>query len=353
MARNDKTAAKLTKLAKLVESLQGAGTLLITMQDNPDPDAIAAAVGLRALAHGVADVTCTLAHGGRVGRAENRALVQYLGLRLQDLSELDVSKFRRLAMVDTQPGTGNNSLPEGVVPDIVIDHHPIRRTTRSASYTDIRRKYGSTATIVWEYLRQAQIEIEIPVATALLYGVRSDTQDLGREASQADIQAMEDLYPLANKRMLSQIQRGRVPASYFQLLSDAIRNASVYDESIVSLLGEVDNPDMMGEVADLLLRHEKTNWTLCFGFYGGKGLLSVRSLDGVKPAGEVVHSIVRRIGTGGGHTNAAGGQIPLKEDTPDQRAKTETKVRRRFLKALEINARGKGAPLVRDRGPGI
>jgi nanoRNase/pAp phosphatase (c-di-AMP/oligoRNAs hydrolase) len=346
MSKTNKTADRFTKLA---ERMKGKKALLIVMQDNPDPDAIGAAVALRELANKVAGAQCSIVHGGTIGRAENRALVQYLDLSLRAFDRVDLDRFDLIALVDTQPGAGNNSLPEGVVPDIVVDHHPIQPATRAAPLTDVRGNYGATSTIFWEYLQQAGIRPETPLATALLYGIRSDTQDLGREATAADIKAIEQLYPLANKRMLSYIQRGRVPASYYRMLADALRAAMSYGPCIVTRLGEVDNPDMMGEVADLLLRHEDSDWTLCYGFYQGKALLSLRCTDTAQRADEVVRGVVAGMGTGGGHANAAGGQVPLKEDTATERRRVGRKLRHRLLRALRIKAT-RGWRLIRSGG---
>jgi nanoRNase/pAp phosphatase (c-di-AMP/oligoRNAs hydrolase) len=189
-------------------------------------------------------------------------------------------------MVDTQPGTGNNSLPAGIEPDIVIDHHPIHRQTRAAPFTDIRRSYGATSTILVEYLIEAGITPDPPLATALLYGIRSDTQDLGRECSRYDIEAIEFLYPFANKRMLGIIQRGKVPRVYYQMLADALRNARVQGPAVITELGDIDNPDMIAEVADLLLREDETTWSMCTGYWNNKLLISLRTSEETILAGE-------------------------------------------------------------------
>ena len=106
------------RVEKLIQLLKGKGNLLIVMQDNPDPDSIASAVGLRRFANNTAGVQCSITHSGTIGRSENRALVNYLSLNLHQISNIDFKKFDLIAMVDTQPGTGNNSLPETQKPHI-------------------------------------------------------------------------------------------------------------------------------------------------------------------------------------------------------------------------------------------
>lgn len=322
------------KLAQLNDIFGGNRSLLILLQDNPDPDSIASAMALRKLANTAAGLQCSIAHGGRVGRGENRALVKYLSLNLRKSSEIDFHAFDLIAIVDTQPWTGNNSLPADTEPDIVIDHHSCRQETKTCRFTDIRSSYGATVTILFEYLQTAGIEIDVPLATAMLYAIRSDTQDLGRDTTRADLEVVMALYPIANKRMLSEIQRGKVERNYFQMLGDGLRNARVYGPAIVTGLGRVENPDMIAEIADLLLRDDETNWTLCFGIYQDRLLLSIRTSHETLRADKVIRRIVGRKGTGGGHPSYAGGQIPLARTTPKAITHLENAVLKRFLAAL-------------------
>jgi nanoRNase/pAp phosphatase (c-di-AMP/oligoRNAs hydrolase) len=335
MRAAEKTGSKLQRLG---EVLAGKAYLLIVMQDNPDPDSLAAAVALRRLARGLANVQVSLACGGTVGRGENRALVKYLGLNLRTPEEIDYEKFDVVAMVDTQPGVGNNSLPASIEPDIVIDHHRIRRQTRTVTFTDIRSDYGATSTILAEYLLQAGITPETPLATALLYGIRSDTQDLGREASRHDIESIEFLYPYANKRMLGEIQRGKVPRVYYQMLANALRNARIQRPAIITDLGDINNPDMIAEVADLLLREDETSWTMCTGTWNDKLLISIRTSEESNLAEKVIRRMVARHGTGGGHLTYAGGQIPLTGKDKVRRGKLIRHMQDRFVEVIGAEA---------------
>jgi len=333
MKRSNKQSQRTEKYEKLRAVLKGKGHMLIVMQDFPDPDAMGASAALRELAN-ARRVNCSFGHGGTIGRAENRELAKYMGLNLRQVGELDLERFDLVATVDTQPGQGNNSLPADVVPDIVIDHHPVRRTTRSAAFTDVRRHYGSTCTILYEYLQEAKIVPEPPLATGMLYGIRSDTQDLGREATQADIEAYLSLYPIANKRMLGQIENGWVPTGYFRMLAKALAETRVCGECIVSNLGEIENPDMIGEVADLLLRNENSVWALAFGAFQGRVLLSLRTSLPDTDAGKVMRRLVGRRGSGGGHHASAGGQIPLKTDSQAERRRIDNDIRQRFRRTV-------------------
>jgi len=324
----------LSKVKKLNALLRGRSRLLIVIQDNPDPDSIASAVALGRLVNALANTQCSITHGGTVGRAENRALVRYLDLNLRPCGGIEFEKFETISLIDTQPGTGNNCLPEQLVPDIVIDHHPCRAVTRRAPFTDVRSRYGATATILLEYLRAAKVTLDTALATSLLYAIRSDTQDLGREAIKADIEAIGFLFELANKRMLGEIQRGSVQRPYFQMLAEALQNARVFKNCITTTLGQTDNPDMIGEVADLLLRDEETDWVMCSGYFSDRLFISIRTSEHDSRADSIIQTIVEGIGTGGGHQTYAGGQIPLRKRTKQGYSRLEQLTEQRFLRAV-------------------
>jgi nanoRNase/pAp phosphatase (c-di-AMP/oligoRNAs hydrolase) len=125
-------------------------------------------------------------------------------------------------------------------------------------------------------------------------------------------------------------------------LARALESARVYGNCIVADLGDVDNPDMMGEMADLFLRHEGIDWVLCHGVHEGKLLLSMRTSQSRRRAGDVMKTIVSRIGTGGGHATAAGGQVPLKKGTRAERNSRRKTFRDRFLREVgSTNGRGR------------
>jgi nanoRNase/pAp phosphatase (c-di-AMP/oligoRNAs hydrolase) len=332
MARRNSSPSRLAKLSSVLE---GAKSMLIIMQNSPDPDAIAAAVALREIANELHGVPCSIAHSGTVGRAENLALLKYLGLNTRTLEDLGLERFDRLGMVDAQPGAGNVNFDPSVRLDIVIDHHPIRRETRSARFTDIRSRYGATSTILYEYLREAGIEIPTPLATALVHGIRSDTQDLGRESTRADIDAFLDLYPTANAKVLGRIVSAPLPRSYFSKLQGAISRATIHGNRIVSYLGELDSQEMIAEAADLLLRVEGMRWSMCLGMIDGWLHMSLRSTDREQHAGKIARNLGGRRGFGGGHHTLAAAQIPLpiENDSPIQVARMVRSLIKRFLRA--------------------
>src|SRR5262249_58484379 len=89
-------------------------------------------------------------------------------------------------------------------------------------------------------------------------------------ATPADIEAAHFLYPHANKRRLSKIENARVPREYFRVFREAIDKAVLYgNRAVISLLGDVQYPDMVAEVADFLLRLDLRDWAAAIGTFEG------------------------------------------------------------------------------------
>ncbi len=323
-------------LADLLRELERPGPLVILPHDNPDPDSMASAVALKFLVHRLQEKEAYIALGGIVGRAENRAMRTYLNIELVPVSEVRFTGDVQIALVDTQPGRSNNSLPEGVVPTVVIDHHPAYAAYPGVPFLDLRENYGATSTILTEYLRESKLDVEPKIATALFYGIAAETQDLGREATAADIEASHFLYPYANKRRLAKIENARVPREYFRVFREAIDHAVLYDHKIVvSLLGDVQYPDMVDEVADFLLRLDGAEWSAAIGAYNGCLYCSIRTTDRETNAGDLLQGVLGAK-SAGGHDQIAGGRIPLGPD-PAERVKKACDVRHRFLSALGVD----------------
>ncbi len=322
-------------LPSLLQALDGPGPLVILPHDNPDPDALASAAALKYLVATLIKKDAHIVLGGIVGRAENRAMLTYLSITLVPVSEVRFGGDTQVALVDTQPGRPNNSLPEGVLPAAVIDHHPAYDTYAGVPFLDLREAYGATSTILTEYVRESKLAPEAKIATALFYGIAAETQDLGRESTAADIEAAHFLYPYTNKRRLAKIENARVPREYFRGFREGIERAMLYEKVVVSILGEVRYPDMVAEVADFLLRLEQVEWAAALGTFGGCLHCSVRTTDREVNAGDLLQRVLGSK-SAGGHDMIAGGRIHVGDD-PVLRERAAAAVRDRLLRALGVD----------------
>ena len=321
-------------LPALLQAIARPGPIVILPHDNPDPDALASAATLTYLFRELGKRDATIALGGIVGRAENRAMLTYLNINLIPVSSIGFAAETIVALVDTQPGRSNNSLPEGVTPTIVIDHHPAYADYGAVPYLDLRTDYGATSTILAEYLRESRLPIDAKIATALFYGIAAETQDLGRESTAADVSASMFLYPHTNKRRLAKIENARVPKEYFKGFRDAIEEARVYDKIVISVLHDVQYPDMVAEVADFLLRLDGIEWAAAMGFYNKWLHVSLRTTNRDLNAGDLLQKVLGSK-SAGGHDMIAGGRVRVEEGGVAME-KAAVRIKDRLLKSLGV-----------------
>jgi len=332
---------------ELVEELyvtaSEAGRLLVLPHNDPDPDAIASAAVLGYLLAQRLGIKSSIAYQGLIGRAENKALIHYLDYPLLPLIEADLQQSPALALIDTQPGAGNITLPPGAKVAIVLDHHARREETSAASFVDVRPGLGATSTILTDYLQAAAVEPPLSLTTALFYGIKTITMGLSRNTSPADADAYAYLQARIDVEALARIEHAQVPAEYFKSLDVTLREARLYDGLIIATIGALSYPDLAAEMADVLLRLEKAQWVICIGVYQGALIFSVRTGKQQYTAEKLVQAIVESEGSAGGHGTIAGGQIPLGDLSAERWV---LRIRRRVLHYLGIPLERTGEPLI-------
>ncbi len=321
------------KLTSLVDVVKDEEKVLILMHDNPDPDAIASAVGLQHLLESLAKKPSLIGYSGIVGRAENRAMVKYLGIKMYSMSRISLQDYPCVALVDTQPLTGNNALPAGKSPDIVFDHHPLRPASRKVPHREIKPKYNVTASIITEYLIASKLEFDTNLATALFYAIKSETEGLSREVGKVEAHLRHFLYPRVDQKLLANIENARVSREYFKVIHSALEHCRIYDDVVIADLQSVSSPDIVAEVADLLMRLDKISWGFSFGAYNGDIVISARGTDRSKDAGTLMRTAVGDLGAAGGHEMMAGAKINVKDKTPAQK---KALIRRLIRRVLEL-----------------
>lgn len=331
------------RLEALREVMSGLDSLLILPHNDPDPDAIASATALGYLLEQSLGVRADIVYSGIIGRAENKALVRYLNHPLRRLNSLKLRQQVPKALVDTQPGAGNNALPSKSTATIVIDHHPWREETAMAAFADVR-SVGATSSILTEYLQVADVEIPSYLATALFYAIKTDTMGLGRGGSPTDAAAYFYLQSRIDVDALVDIERAQVPTEYFRSFDTALHTAKMYDAGIIiSYVGQMAYPDLAAEMADLLLRLEGIRWVICMGVYQEDLILSVRTRHRRGGAGQLVRAIVGDRGTAGGHGAMAGGQVSIRGGEPQQLVQHLSQAALRYLK---VPPETTGKPLI-------
>ena len=302
----------------VTDAFSHAERAVIITHDNPDPDALASAAGLRVLIEKGCGIPVVNSFGGIVGRAENRSLMDSIGVDFERIEAVEFLPGDAAALVDTQPGAGNNPVPGNAHLAVVIDHHPPRAVAGRATYHDVREDYGACSTMIVELMRAGGIEPDAKLATGLFYAIQSETQDLGREASTADIEASIYLYPLTDPAGLSRIRHAQVPRGLFQALHDSLERAWQREGAVCVPAGELAYPDIVAQLADFFMRVQGVDRVMAMGVHQGDILISVRADETAANAGVTVRSVVGDRGTAGGHGQMAGGRVSARGLSSDE-----------------------------------
>ncbi len=302
-------ARKLLRfLARRKETLS---PVLILTHNYPDPDALACAVALQYLMEAKYGITSKVAYGGVIGRTENRAMVSVLKLPVHHMSPRYFQHYRNVALVDTQPEFGNNAFPAKRRAAMVIDQHPsVKKCEAELNIVDT--ECGATSVILAQALLHAKVKIPDKIATALVYGILSDTQNLYRARQPYVLSTYMAILPHCDLKALVRIQNPPRPRRFFSTLGKAIEYATSRRGLMIAHLGWVENPDLVSQIADFLLTYKGIHKVMCTGRYRRKLRVSLRL---VKPgsigAGEILRDVLEDRDMAGGHDVIAGGTLEI------------------------------------------
>jgi nanoRNase/pAp phosphatase (c-di-AMP/oligoRNAs hydrolase) len=301
--KSTSSAAKTKRLEQAVAASDTLGILI-----DADPDSMASALALkRLLWRKVKHVL--IYRVNRIKRADNLTFIKLLKIEQEHIRYIKRSKITRWAIVDSQP---EHRKEFAAYPfDIIIDHHPVRPTSK-AGFVDIRENYGATSTIMTEYLRAARITPSTRLATALMYGIKTDTANFVRECLPNDINAFRYLHDFANMNIIKKIESSEITRKTLAKIRFAIDRLVFLDHIAFVHMGKVDNPDLLVIIADFFMRLAEARWSVVSGVCDNKLVLILRNATIRSDAGKTARKLLGRWGgSGGGHAGAARAEIPL------------------------------------------
>jgi nanoRNase/pAp phosphatase (c-di-AMP/oligoRNAs hydrolase) len=284
-----------------------AGPVLVQTHDFPDHDAAAAAFGLARLLER-SGYAVRIVHRGRVRSHSMWAMVDELGVPLERIrGELPPELADApIVLVDGSPNNAN-AAPLGRLVG-VVDHHP-NPGRLDCAFADVRTSYGSCATIVHEYWREAGLEPERAAATALLMGIQMDTDFLARRVSPADLEAHYRLFFLADWEFGTRVVKASLSLKDLPGFGSAIARSRVRGKLFFTDVPQDCTQEFISILADFFLRLREVSVTVIVESAGAQRHLSVRSRTPEVSAAAVVKYALAGIGEGGGHDHMAGGVI--------------------------------------------
>ncbi|NHN58051.1 MULTISPECIES: bifunctional oligoribonuclease/PAP phosphatase NrnA [Halorussus] len=310
--------------ARLKRALGKRDEVAILMHPNPDPDAMACAIGVAHLANEVG-TDAALQFPGQIRHQENRAFRTVLDLELEQIDHVRDLAAEDVVLVDHNTPRGFEGA-ERLEPYAVVDHHPGNGT--GERFTDQRTDYGACATMVAEYLEDVGgtpvgpdeseedvdgLVVPAEVSTGLLYGVQSDTKHLTSGCTGAEFQAAAYLYEGVDEDLLDRIANPQVSAEVLEVKSKAISGRDVRGSFAVSDVGRINNADAIPQAADELLQLEGVTAVVVYGRRDETVHLSGRSRDDRVHMGKALETVAEDIpgASAGGHARMGGGQVPV------------------------------------------
>ena len=307
---NDNTRNKLERLREICDKAKNISVIIYA---NPDPDALASALALKKILETKKNAV-NIGYTGAIGRPENASMIRRLKIPAFPVSEKEAGRADIIALVDSQPHFFTDfNLPRC---DIVIDHHPLRDVI-SAGFADVRPNYLSTSSILTEYLRTAGKRLTKDLASALFYGIKTDTRHFIGDMSSGDVEAIRWLRGKADMDIVQQIEFSQFSREGLDYFSIALVRRHFLKGVMFSHLGPVPFFDVCVQVADFFIRVENVSWALVSGVVANTLVVIFRN-DGVKKdAGYLARNAFGHIGSAGGHESM--GRAEIRQDAlPDE-----------------------------------
>ncbi|MDD4137805.1 MAG: DHH family phosphoesterase [Methanoregula sp.] len=290
------------------------GTLGIITHKNPDPDAISSAMALAEIAkHANPRTLATrIFFEGNIGHQENRTFVNLLDIKMEHLTAEALQKCTYLALVDCSGPGANNDIPPQTKIHIIIDHHKEGKySSIQGGFVDIRPGIGATASIMTQYLQELDVPVDRRVATALLYGIRTDTKEFKRNVTPQDLSYAGFLLPLTDADLLDKIMSPSMSQETLDVIGKAIHERKVQSGYLFANIGYVMNRDALPQAAELLITLEGVNTALVYGITDNEIVISARNRDIRLHIGNALSEAFGEMGDAGGHPNMAAATLPL------------------------------------------
>jgi nanoRNase/pAp phosphatase (c-di-AMP/oligoRNAs hydrolase) len=335
------------RLQSLGAVLPKRGHVLILTHDYPDPDAMASAAALHLIVSKHFKHQCVLAHSGLVTRAENRQMLRTIPYRFHPTASLAPKRGSRPAIfVDSRPAVGNTTVPGFIRPIGVIDHHPAgHRPLPPDCFCDIRPDAGACASLLWEYLQAAELQMPPWLASCMVYASITETMDFTRPFHPVDFDAYTDLLPRASMRQVGLIRNAPIAPQFFAEFQEAIANARTYANIAWSHLDRATEPEIVAQFADRLILLERVSWSFCTAFHHDNLIISMRSDKRGVDCGTLLKRAFGGRGSAGGHDRMAAGMVHLAGMTPEERMATKDSLARDILNRIDGRLAGTTEPI--------
>lgn len=281
--------------------------IVIQCHDNPDADALASGFALYYY----------FAKNGKepkfIYRGINEIKKSNLLIMVEELEipisyEPDFDRIPEL-LITCDCQWGQKNVTETPAENIaVIDHHQV--TVDLPELSEVRSSLGSCSTLVWDMLRDEGIDVNEykDLATALYYGLYSDTNRLSETSHPLDRDMIDDL--VFNKSLITMMCNSNISLEELNITGNAILNFAYHEDlKYIVIAAEPCDPNILGLISDFTM--ETAGVDVCLAYFANNAEIkfSVRSCTPEVHANELAAFLAEGVGGGGGHIYKAGGTI--------------------------------------------
>ena len=364
---------------QLLAALRNKRHVCVTCHRYPDPDALGSAAALAYLLDAkLPDLPDKLAQpdgsrrprirmsvDGDAGVGMNAAFTRHGRF---DLTPWDPARFDpagddpydAVVLCDVQPSFPYSPLTPEILdyfkdgqPTAIVDHHRARGRRPGGRFVDIRTDVGATASIVFGYFMDLDVDPPPDLAATMLYAIESDLAGAAGQPSDLDNAALSTLTLRADTRRLYRMRHVSLPRHYFVSYANALADATVYETALFAHIGPITALEKPAVIADFLLRCDGVDWAVVTALAGETDegrpkrlVVSARAGKLDLSAGEAMRKAMTDLGEGGGHRTKAGGFVALDNGTPTEIDRVRLRLRQNLLEALKLPRDARGRPLI-------
>ncbi len=273
----------------------------------PDPDALASAFGMQVFlrAHGIESTIC---YAGDIEKNSTKKMLDIFHIEAYKIDDIDnMQEEDYIVTIDGQKYNSNlTDFPGNEV--ACIDHHPTMIPCYY-QYSDLRI-CGACSSIVTNYFKESATTLDVNTATALLYGIKMDTDSFNRGVTDFDIEMFAFLHKIADNQTIINLSHNNYEIQDLYAYGEAIRNIKIY-ENVGFASISFDCPDaLIAMISDFILGLDVVEFAVVYAARNGGYKFSVRNETEHYHAGTVTAKALNDIGNGGGHFVMAGGIVP-------------------------------------------
>ena len=315
---------------RLVDLLKGH-TVYLQTHNFPDPDALSAAYGMQVFL-GANGVDTTICYAGKIEKNSTKRMMDVFGIEAVHINEIpDMKEEDYIVTIDAQKY--NSNITDFIGDEVAcIDHHPTMIPC-AYEYSDIRI-CGACCSIVTDYFIKSNTSMDANTATALLYGLKMDTESFNRGVTDFDIEMYGYLHKLADNQKITSMYNNNMEIEDLHAYGEAIRNIQIYDNVGFAKIS-FDCPDaLIAMISDFILGLDVVEFSVVYAVRDGGLKFSVRNETAVYHAGTITARALEGLGGGGGHFTMAGGVI-LADKMDELGNNPDFAIRKRFMDAIK------------------